>query len=71
MSEQHDQCAIAAHDIIETINRLIREGIDERIVIAAIGSATADTITSVYGAHQVAPWFDKQAAMVRELQRRD
>jgi hypothetical protein len=66
--EQHAQCALASLDIIETVNRLIREGMDPRVVIAAIGSATANTITSVWGATAVAPWFDQQAKMVRDLQ---
>lgn len=67
--EQQAHAQLAEHDIVETINRLLREGIDPIVVIAAIGAATADTITSVFGATAVAPWFEKQGEIMRGLQR--
>ncbi len=67
--EQEAHAAIVAHDIVEIVNRLIREGIDPRVVIAGLGSATADTLTCVFGPTSVAPWFEGQGEMVRRLQR--
>lgn len=66
--EQQSQAAIATHDIIETVNRLLREGIHPELVIAGIAAAASDTITSVYGAGVLARWFDSQATLVRQLQ---
>lgn len=66
--EQQAQSALAAHDIIEVVNRLLREGIHPELVIAAIASAAVDTITTIYGAEVLARWFDTQAALVRKLQ---
>jgi hypothetical protein len=67
--QQNAAASLAQGDLVELINRLIREGNDPRVVIAALGSATADTITCVFGPTAVAPWFEKQAQVVRDLQR--
>lgn len=66
-AEQQAQALIAHHEIIETMNRLIREGFDARIVMAGVGAATSDLITTQFGNTAVAPWFEKQAQMVRDV----
>jgi hypothetical protein len=67
-SEQEQQLAnLAANDILEVVNRLVKEGIDPRVVIAAMGSATCDTITSIFRITAASPWFLQQAIMVNQL----
>ena len=63
--EQQQQALLVQHDVIEVLNRLAKEGIDRRIIMAGLGSATADLITCSFGPQAVAPWFDRQAEMVR------
>lgn len=65
-AQQRAQAELVQQDLIEEINRLIREGIDYRVVLAGVGSATADLIASTLGAAAVAPWHDMQAKLVRE-----
>lgn len=65
--EQAEQCAIAQQEIVETINRLVDEGIDRRVVTAALGAATAATVLAFYGAAEVPAWFAKQAAMTMHI----
>ena len=67
-SEQHEQATLVANELVEVINRAIREGIDPRVVIAGIGSAITDTITCVFGATAVVPWFEGQAKLLRDMQ---
>ena len=66
--EQCSQATIVQHDLLETINRLIIEGVDRRVIMAGVAAATADLITSSFGADFVAPWFDRQALLTREMQ---
>lgn len=61
--EQAEQCAIVQQELVETINRLLDEGIDKRVVMAALGAATAASIQAFYGPQEVPGWFAKQAAM--------
>ena len=65
---EREQATLVANEIVEVINRAIREGIDRRVVIAGIGSALTDTITCVFGASAVVPWFEGQAKLLRDLQ---
>lgn len=65
-AEQREQAVLAQHEIVETINRLIREGIDYRVVLAGVGSAAADFITCTVGRSAIAPWHDMQAKIVRQ-----
>lgn len=65
--EQAEQCAIAQQEIVETINRLVEEGMDRRIVSAALAAATAGTISAFYGPAEVSPWFAKQSVMTAHL----
>ena len=58
---------LARNDLVEVVNRLVREGMDPRIVIAGIGATAADAITCVFGNSAVAPWFERQGAMMREV----
>lgn len=68
-AEQNEQALLVQGDIVALVNRLLKEGNDARIVMAGMGAATADLITCTFGPTAVAPWFQKQADMVRELQR--
>lgn len=67
--EQEQQALLVQHDVLETINRLGREGIDPRLIMAGLAAATSDLLTSTFGNTAVAPWFDGQAAVARELLR--
>ena len=49
------------------IGMLAREGIPAACVLTALGMAVAEFITSQAEADAVAPWFEKQAAMLREI----
>lgn len=66
--EQEAQAERAKLALIETINAEIRTGTDPRVVLLALGNAACDMLTSVFGATAVAPWFDRQAEVVRQLQ---
>lgn len=61
--EQAEQCAIAQQEIVETIQRLIGEGMDRRCVTAGLAAASAATIMTLYGGAEVSPWFAKQSVM--------
>lgn len=67
--EQEAHATLAHHEIVETVNRLITEGMDCRVVLAGIGAAAADLITTKYGNQAVAPWFEKQAEMIDRVVR--
>ena len=66
--EQLEQARLASNEMIETINRLIVEGMTPNVVLSALANAAADAITSLYGSHYVAPWFAGMAANARNLQ---
>lgn len=51
------------------LNLMAREGIGMHELLSGIGAATADLIASTAGPEHVAPWFERQAQLVRELQR--
>lgn len=67
--EQQDHCERVSKALISEINLAHREGAGPAILLAAIGSAAADAITCLAGPEAVAPWFEAQAKLVRELQR--
>lgn len=56
---------LAHHDLLETVNRLLREGMDWRVVLAALGSATSDLVTTKAGLHAVPLWFRAQANFIQ------
>ncbi len=66
--EEAEQATLVANEIVEVINRAIREGIDPRVVIAGIGASITDTITCVFGPTAVVPWFEGQAKLLRDMQ---
>lgn len=66
---QQTHARLAQLDLVETVNRLIRDGMDSRVVLSALGAATADVITCTFGATAVVPWFEMQAKVARDLQR--
>ena len=68
-AEQLEQARLAANEMLETINRLILEGMTPNVVLSGLANAAADAITSVWGNKHVAPWFDGMAENARELLR--
>lgn len=66
---QNKQAERVQTEVVDLVNCLIREGIDPRVVIAGLGAATADTLTSVFGNTAVLPWFERQAAIARDVLR--
>lgn len=69
--EQQDRAERTQHAICAELNLLSREGVTIPELLAGIGSATADLITCTAGAEAVAPWFERQARLIRELQEGD
>lgn len=65
--EQQEQAILAQHDLCETINRLGREGIDPRVILAGLGAATADLITCNFGPDAVAPWFLQHGELITQM----
>jgi hypothetical protein len=65
--EQIEQCRLAEQDMIELIGRLQAEGMDLRILMAAIGTATATVMLKVWGGPAVPAWFAEQLAMTMHL----
>lgn len=57
---------LAHHDLMETVNRLIAEGMDWRVVLAALGACTADLVVSKMGLQAVPQWFFKQGKMLQD-----
>ena len=53
--------------IVDAINRLAKEGIDNRVIMAGLGAATADLVCSAYGMAAVAAWFESQAQIARGM----
>lgn len=66
-AEQRTHAELVQQDIIELLNRLIREGIDPRVILAGIASASCDMLTNVFGQSSVVPWFEMQAKIARDL----
>lgn len=61
--EQADQCAIVQQEFVETINRLMAEGFDRRIISSGVGAAVAAMVGTFYGPAEVPKWFAKQSVM--------
>ena len=66
---EQDRCERVQTAIIAELNLAEREGAQPAEVLAALAAAAADAITCIAGPQAVAPWFEKQAETVRELQR--
>lgn len=50
------------------INLLAREGVPLACILTGIATTAADFLTCQSGPETVAPWFEAQAKLVRELQ---
>lgn len=66
--EQQDRAERVQIAVIAELNLLAREGVTNAELLAGVGSAVADLITCTAGPLHVAPWFERQAQLVRELQ---
>jgi hypothetical protein len=66
-AEQQEQHNLARAEILEVVNRLIREGIDARVVLASLGSSSMDLITCTFGSHAVPGWFLTQHDITKAL----
>ena len=60
---QAEQCCIVQNELLETINRLIAEGIDYRVVLAGAGAAVAATVYHHLNGEAVSIWFAQQSAL--------
>lgn len=65
--EQIEQCRLAQQDIDELIGRLQAEGMDIRIILAALGTSTAAALLTAWGGQAVPTWFAQQSAMTMHL----
>lgn len=50
------------------INLLAREGVPVACILTGLGLSIANLITCQAESSAIAPWFEKQAKLVRELQ---
>ena len=67
-AEQVEQTKRVQRALINELNLLAKEGVPVACILTGLGMTIADLITTQAEASAVAPWFEKQAAMVRELQ---
>lgn len=65
--EQAQQAVLVHHDTSELIARLSREGVDARIIMAGLAAATSELVANAFGPSEVGGWFDRQAAMARQI----
>ena len=66
-AEQVEHCRLAEQDMLELIGRLQNEGMDLRIIMAAIATATASVMLSAWGGDAVPTWFARQSAITMHL----
>lgn len=64
---QAEQCGIAQHELLETINRLLSEGFPYPVVAAAMGAACAATVMKSRGAAGVPIWFAEMSLLSTTL----
>ncbi len=64
---EQDQALLVQNEMVELANRLRGEGLIPPIIIAGMGAAIADVLTTIYGNESVPPWFAKQAEMTDAL----
>ena len=67
-AEQVEQTRSVERALANELNLLAKEGVPVACILTGLGVTIADLITTQADASAVAPWFEKQAAMVRELQ---
>lgn len=60
---QIEHCRLAEQDMLELIRRLQTEGMDLRIILAGIGTATAAVMFDAWGPEAPSIWFAQQSAM--------
>ena len=65
--EQIELTKRVEHALCDELNLLGKEGIPLPCLLVGIGLVAADFITCHAGPEAVAPWFEKQAALVRHL----
>ena len=69
---QADQSVIAQHEFREVLDRIVREGIDYRAILAGAGAAIAGSIVDCTDAQSVPRWFAIQAKLAADfLTRKD
>ncbi len=54
--------------ICNELNLLSREGVPVACILTGLGISIADLLTCQSGPASVAPWFEAQGQMIRELQ---
>ena len=67
--EQQARCERVQQALCNELNLQAREGATPIELLAGAGSAVADLITCTAGPEHVAQWFERQAELVRELQK--
>lgn len=65
--EQWEQSGLVQVEILEVIERLMREGIDWRIVLTGATSALANVVMAKAGPAEVCPFFARTAAQTLHL----
>lgn len=67
-AEQQARAERVQRAICHEINLASREGCAPAELLAGLGAAIADLITSTAGPEAVGPWFARQAQVIEELQ---
>lgn len=66
--EQVEQTKRVERALANELNLLAKEGVPVAVILTALGMTIANLITCQAEAAAVAPWFEQQAALVRDLQ---
>lgn len=69
-ADQVEHCRLAEQEVRELVGRLRVEGMDFRVIMAAIATATAGMVHEAWGGDAVPTWFARQAAMTMHLAHR-
>ncbi len=67
-AEQVEQTKRVERALIHEMNLLGREGVPTACILTGLGMVIADLITTQAEPAAVAPWFEKQAAMLRSFE---
>ena len=66
--EEVDQTKRVERALCNEINLLAREGIPLPCILTGIAMTAADFLTCQAGIEAVAPWFERNAKLVRQMQ---
>ena len=66
---QIDHAAIVQMEVLELLDRLVREGVDWRVAMTGTGCAIADMLNRNVGPAEVPKWFATMSAQTLHMAR--